>query len=156
MQTLSSQYRTQQTAKSFDGQQRFSMQVPQMPELKNAQNEAIDMSLAQIVQLGKSRQRELLRKGQEPRRAASYGAGATRPVRKPIEIDDAEEEKTVQADLTLAVTQDRKRTSTSSQSGQSSARSNNKRLIFRDEDSKQRTNRMITAPAFITQNRGAY
>ena len=62
-----------------------------MPELKNAQNEAIDMSLAQIVQLGKSRQRELLRKGQEPRRAASYGAGATRPVRKPIEIDDAEE-----------------------------------------------------------------
>lgn len=32
-----------------------------MPELKTAQNEPIDLSLAQIVQLGKTRQRDLVK-----------------------------------------------------------------------------------------------
>ena len=30
-----------------------------MPELKNAHNEPLDLSLAQIVQLGKTKQRQL-------------------------------------------------------------------------------------------------
>ena len=92
-QTLSSKYRSQQTAKSFDRESnRFTLPSSMMmPDLKNVHNEKIDLSLAQIVQLGKTRQRELVGKGPEAKlRAKSFGSNN---YRRRIDVSEVEDEE---------------------------------------------------------------
>ena len=74
-----------------------------MPELKNAHNEPLDLSLAQIVQLGKTKQRQIQnnRGKQEQRRSSSHGATTNITRKMPIEESEAEQEAEP-ADLTLA------------------------------------------------------
>lgn len=89
-----------------------------MPELKNAHNEPLDLSLAQIVQLGKTKQRQLhmQRKDatKQQTRASSLGA-VTTVMRRPVEVSETNnEEEPFQTNLTLAAIPDRLRNDRSS------------------------------------------
>lgn len=132
-----------------------------MPELK-VNKQPVDLSLAQIVQLGKLKQRNIItnnpRGKSESRRATSIGA-QTNMRRRTAATDGVEDENACipeieQTNLTLSMLQNCKRSSVSSTSsnGNHSMRSNNQRLIFcSDSDSNTNLrNRTITAPAFIT------
>lgn len=91
-QTISSQQRTQSTAKTFEHTNRFN-NAANMPYLKsntNGSGEAVDMSLAQIVQLGKKQQRERSGNYKKHPRNKSHEAVAL-PRRPQLGLEDVED-----------------------------------------------------------------